>query len=105
MYKLCFYVPESHLDVVKQAVFAAGGGRIGRTTVAAGSPLARASSGPWTVANPTWARSARSSTWRSGKWSCVVADELIHASVKALKAAHPYETPAYEVWRLTDMVF
>ncbi|MBV6334362.1 NGG1p interacting factor NIF3, partial [Pseudomonas aeruginosa] len=21
------------------------------------------------------------------------------------KAAHPYETPAYEVWRLTDMVF
>ncbi|SUG40496.1 NIF3 1 [Pseudomonas aeruginosa] len=29
MYKLCFYVPESHLDVVKQAVFAAGGGRIG----------------------------------------------------------------------------
>ena len=35
----------------------------------------------------------------------VVTDELIHASVKALKAAHPYETPAYEVWRLTDMVF
>ncbi|MGC3412539.1 NGG1p interacting factor NIF3, partial [Pseudomonas aeruginosa] len=22
MYKLCFYLPESHLDVVKQAVFA-----------------------------------------------------------------------------------
>ncbi|MHA5864827.1 NGG1p interacting factor NIF3, partial [Pseudomonas aeruginosa] len=21
------------------------------------------------------------------------------------KAVHPYETPAYEVWRLTDMVF
>ena len=35
----------------------------------------------------------------------VVADELIHDSVKALKAAHPYETPAFEVWRLSDMVF
>ena len=29
MYKLCFYVPESHLEPVKKAVFAVGGGRIG----------------------------------------------------------------------------
>ena len=29
MYKLCFYVPESHLEQVKGAVFAAGAGRIG----------------------------------------------------------------------------
>ena len=29
MYKLCFYVPESHLEAVKAAVFAAGAGRIG----------------------------------------------------------------------------
>jgi len=30
MLKLCFYVPDSHLEAVKQAIFAAGGGRIGR---------------------------------------------------------------------------
>jgi hypothetical protein len=35
----------------------------------------------------------------------VVADELIHDSVRALKKAHPYETPAYDVWRLSDMQF
>ena len=29
MYKLSFFVPPSHVDVVKNAVFAAGGGRIG----------------------------------------------------------------------------
>ena len=29
MYKLCFYVPESHVEEVKQAVFEAGAGRIG----------------------------------------------------------------------------
>ena len=29
MFKLCFYVPDSHLDAVKQAIFAVGGGRIG----------------------------------------------------------------------------
>jgi hypothetical protein len=35
----------------------------------------------------------------------VVADELIHDSVKALKRTHPYETPAFEVWRLSDLQF
>ena len=29
MYKLCFYVPESHLEEVKEAVFAAGAGKMG----------------------------------------------------------------------------
>ncbi|MEG1629395.1 MAG: NGG1p interacting factor NIF3, partial [Pseudomonas sp.] len=29
MYKLAFFVPPSHVEVVKAAVFAAGGGRIG----------------------------------------------------------------------------
>jgi len=39
------------------------------------------------------------------KVELVVADESIHAVIKALKQAHPYETPAYDVWRLSDMVF
>ncbi|MEH6542063.1 MAG: hypothetical protein V7748_18580, partial [Halopseudomonas sp.] len=29
MYKLCFFVPASHVEQVKQAVFAAGAGRLG----------------------------------------------------------------------------
>ena len=39
------------------------------------------------------------------KVEMVVADEFIHEAVKALKKAHPYETPAFEVWRLSDLVF
>jgi len=33
----------------------------------------------------------------------VVADALIAQAIAALKAHHPYETPAYEVWRLLDL--
>ena len=29
MYKLAFFVPDSHVETVKTAIFAAGGGRIG----------------------------------------------------------------------------
>ena len=36
------------------------------------------------------------------KVELVVADELIVQVVAALKQSHPYETPAYEVWRLAE---
>lgn len=29
MYKICFFVPENHVDLVKNALFEAGAGRIG----------------------------------------------------------------------------
>ena len=29
MYKICYHVPESHLDITKQALFSAGAGRVG----------------------------------------------------------------------------
>ncbi|HMU89891.1 MAG TPA: hypothetical protein PKC33_04220, partial [Pseudomonadales bacterium] len=32
----------------------------------------------------------------------VVADALIEPVIRALHAAHPYEEPAYDVWRLED---
>jgi hypothetical protein len=36
------------------------------------------------------------------KVELVVADELIQHVVEALRQSHPYETPAYEVWRLAE---
>ena len=35
-------------------------------------------------------------------WLPLAHDELIRDAVAALKKAHPYEEPAYEVWRLED---
>ena len=34
-----------------------------------------------------------------------VAAGPLQKSVKAMKKAHPYETPAFDVWRLSDMQF
>ncbi len=36
------------------------------------------------------------------KVELVVADDLITQVVAALRQSHPYETPAYEVWRLAE---
>lgn len=105
MYKLCFYVPESHLESVKAAVFKAGAGHIGAYDSCCWQTLGQGQFRPLNGSNPFIGQAGLVESVSEWKVEMVVADEQIHDSVKALKAAHPYETPAYEVWRLTDMLF
>lgn len=105
MYKLCFYVPESHLEPVKKALFAAGAGHIGAYDSCCWQALGQGQFRPLAGSNPFIGQAGSVEQVAEWKVEMVVADELIHDSVKALKQAHPYETPAFEVWRLSDMVF
>lgn len=105
MYKLCFYVPDSHLQVVKDALFAAGAGRIGQYDQCCWQVLGEGQFRPLAGSQPHLGEAGRLETVAEWKVELVVADELIHDSVKALKRAHPYETPAFNVWRLSDMLF
>ncbi|WP_439861193.1 NGG1p interacting factor NIF3 [Pseudomonas sp. MBLB4136] len=105
MYKLCFYVPESHLEAVKQAVFAAGGGRIGGYDSCCWQALGQGQFRPLAGSQPYLGQTGRLEQLAEWKVELVVADELIHDTVKALKHSHPYETPAFEVWRLSDLQF
>ena len=102
MYKLCFFVPASHLDVVKNAVFAAGGGRIGDYDHCAWQVLGLGQFRPLDGSQPFIGEAGQVEQVEEWKVELVVADELIRGAVQALKQSHPYETPAYEVWRLED---
>ena len=105
MYKLCFYVPESHLDAVKKAVFEAGAGRIGAYDSCCWQVLGDGQYRPLEGSAPYLGQHGQVQLVSEWKVEMVVADELIHDSVKALKRTHPYETPAFEVWRLSDLQF
>lgn len=105
MYKLCFYVPETHLDEVKKAVFAAGGGRIGAYDNCCWQVLGQGQFRPLQGSQPFLGQAGLTRQVAEWKVELVVADELIHDAVKALKNSHPYETPAFEVWRLSDIQF
>lgn len=102
MYKLCFFVPPSHVDVVKSAVFAAGGGRIGDYDHCAWQVLGLGQFRPLDGSQPFIGEAGQVEQVEEWKVELVVADELIRGVVDALKQSHPYETPAYEVWRLED---
>ncbi|AOX07851.1 MULTISPECIES: NGG1p interacting factor NIF3 [Pseudomonas] len=103
MYKLAFFVPVSHVEVVKAAVFAAGGGRIGDYDHCAWQTLGQGQFRPLDGSQPFLGQTGQVEVVEEWKVELVVADELIVQVVAALKQSHPYETPAYEVWRLAEV--
>lgn len=100
MYKLAFFVPPSHVEQVKSAVFAAGAGRIGAYDQCSWQVLGQGQFRPLDGSQPFIGRSGVVEQVQEWKVELVVADELIQPVVAALKQSHPYEMPAYEVWRL-----
>jgi hypothetical protein len=102
VYKLSFFVPDSHVETVKTAVFAAGGGRIGDYGSCAWQVLGRGQFRALDGSQPFLGQVGEVEVVDEWKVEMVVADDLIVAAVAALKVSHPYETPAYEVWSLAD---
>ncbi|WP_426141221.1 NGG1p interacting factor NIF3 [Pseudomonas sp. DWP3-1-2] len=102
MYKLAFFVSPSHVEVVKHAVFAAGGGRIGAYDCCAWQTLGQGQFRPLDGSKPFIGQAGVAESVEEWKVELVVSDDLIQQVVEALKQSHPYETPAYEVWRLED---
>ncbi|WP_296262066.1 MULTISPECIES: YqfO family protein [unclassified Pseudomonas] len=103
MYKLAFFVPQSHVEQVKQALFAAGAGRIGAYDNCSWQVLGHGQFRPLDGSQPFIGQAGEIEYVEEWKVELVVADELIKPAVAALKSSHPYETPAYEVWKLEDI--
>lgn len=103
MYTLCFFVPESHLEVTKSAVFEAGGGRVGDYDRCSWQTLGQGQFRPLDGSQPFLGSPNEVERVTEYKVEMVCTDALIEAAVAALKLAHPYEEPAYEVYRLEDI--
>ena len=103
MYKLAFFVPPSHVEQVKSAVFAAGAGRIGAYDCCAWQVLGQGQFRPLDGSQPFIGQTGQIEQVQEWKVEMVVADDLIQQAVAALKHSHPYETPAYEVWKLAEV--
>lgn len=100
MFKLCFYVPESHVDAVKQAVFATGAGRIGDYDQCCWQVLGQGQFRALEGSSPFIGQQGELEIVDEFRVELVCADDVIKAAVAALKSAHPYEEPAFDVWQL-----
>ena len=100
MYQLSFYVPAAHVDVVKQAVFDAGGGRIGNYDSCCWQVAGQGQFRPLPGSDPAIGGIGQLELVDEYKVEMVCGDAHISAAVAALRRAHPYEEPAYQVWKL-----
>jgi hypothetical protein len=103
MIYLAFYVPASHLEIVKSAVFAAGAGRIGNyehcsfETPGVGQFKALAGS------NPRLGQQGVLEKVNEIKVEVVCQDDCLSQVIEALRYTHPYETPAYHALKTLDI--
>lgn len=100
MFKLCFYVPENHLESVKDAVFDAGAGAVGEYDRCSWEVLGSGQFRPSINANPFIGSAGTLEKVPEYRVETVVAEQYLTAVLEALKATHPYEEPAFDVIKL-----
>ncbi len=100
MFKLCYFVPESHLEATKRAVFNAGAGKIGDYDHCAWQCKGQGQFRPLEGSDPFLGQKGEIEVVTEFKVELVCTDAKIQGAIEALKQAHSYEEPAYEVLRL-----
>jgi structural hemagglutinin/hemolysin toxin protein RtxA len=101
MYKIYFYVPESHLEATKAAVFAKGAGRVGNYDCCAWQTLGTGQFRALSGSHPAIGDINKLERVKECKVETVCADEFLEHVLAALVEAHPYETAAYGFWKIT----
>ena len=100
MYKPGFYVPESNLEVVKDAAFAAGAGRIGDYDSCCWQVRGVGQFRPLEGSEPFIGQSGQVEQVDEYRVELVCSDQYVRAAVEAMVHAHPYEEPAWDLVRL-----
>ncbi len=103
MYKIGFYVPATHLDKVKNAVFGAGAGRVGNYDRCCWQTLGQGQFRPLPGSKPFVGQQDTVEIVAEYRVEMVCENDLLHAVITALKAAHPYEEPAVDVVHLVPL--
>lgn len=102
MYKLCVFVPKTHLEPVKQALFNAGAGRMGNYDSCCWQVEGRGQFRPLAGSQPTIGELGALEQVVEYRLELVCADALVEQALAALRSAHPYEEPAFDLWRLDE---
>ncbi|EXE94164.1 hypothetical protein SAMN02799632_01497 [Acinetobacter pittii] len=105
MLKLIYYVPDSHLESTKQAIFSAGAGGIGNYENCAWQVKGIGQFKPVKGADPYIGELGELEQVDEWRVETIVIEENAKAVAKALKASHPYEEPAFEFIQIIEIDF
>jgi hypothetical protein len=102
-YKLVWFAPREALETTRDAVFAAGGGRIGVYTRCSWYTAGTGTFLPGEGADPSIGRVGREERVSELRVETVVPVALAAEIVGALRDAHPYQEAAFELYPLVDL--
>jgi hypothetical protein len=97
MFVLVCYVPSDHAERVKEALFDAGAGRMGNYDSCCFQMEGTGQFRPLPGSEPYIGTEGSVEHVRETRIELVLPDEIRGAVVTALRAAHPYEEPAFHL--------
>lgn len=100
MLKISFFVPIKYAEKVKCAVFLTGAGELGDYDNCSWETLGSGQFRPLSGSDPFLGNEGVLEKVEELKVEMVCRTECIETAIAALKEAHPYETPAYDVIKL-----
>ena len=100
--KLVVFVPVDALDVVREALFDAGAGRIGNYTRCSFYCTGTGTFLPGAGAAPAIGKRGVEERVAEYRLETVYDADRHREVIAALRAAHPYEEPAFDVYELVD---
>lgn len=103
MLKLCFFVPESHLESVKEAMFFQGAGKIGQYDQCCWQIKGMGQFRPLKGSQPYLGQANQLEVVEEYRVEMVLERKFLKAVIKALKGSHPYEEPAFEVFEMVEI--
>src|SRR5699024_256648 len=100
LYKIAIHVPQSHVETVKEAAFAAGAGRQGGYEHCAFQLSGEGQFRPLAGSQPYSGRHHELSRVQESRVAMLCVAQHINEAVAAIRAARRYEEAAIDVWRL-----
>jgi dinuclear metal center YbgI/SA1388 family protein len=99
-YKLIVFIPIDSIAKVSDAIFAAGAGWIGNYSNCSFQAEGTGTFRPLKGAKPSIGEKGRLERVPEIKFETIVPVDKLEAVIAAMKKSHPYETPAFDVFKL-----
>lgn len=100
IFKFTVYVPIQYADKISQAIFEAGAGKIGKYTETSFHIAGKGTFKPMEGTHPFIGEIGKREVVQEIKIETVVAERDLESVIQAMKNAHPYEEPAYDIYEL-----
>jgi len=101
MYKLVVFIPAEHINALSEAVFLAGAGSLGNYSNCGFTSQGTGTFLPLDGANPSIGKKGRIEKVAEVRFETLVHQSRLNDVVAAMKLAHPYEEPAFDIIKLS----